>query len=375
MADVKQIKKGQTDWHIPLNENFAALNSELAAPDRYTLVATGDSQITAANPYGVEVVLNAGNLDTGRFTVGKNYYVFVSIENNLPVYRISLNKKFDTGHLIGGFHFGRARRTNTALDPINTSGTKRGNGWEANIYEGVVPRGVWTLTHRPKCEPEGMVYLGGSTWVDIYLSSDDGKGGLASQLGKNPLTGTEGLNWYDFNERAMVNGKRLLSYPEWLQMAFGSPGGNDANNTNAWTATTNTGRAQTGTVERAVSSVGCVDAVGNVWEWVDEFISRMQPSVIAGNGTFAASDGARGGKTYTGGNGHGTEGAWNWDATSPFPDGYGNIYEFHDWSLVALLAGGGWSHGVRAGARAVNLNNYPWDVTTSRGARCACDSL
>ena len=31
-----------------------------------------------------------------------------------------------------------------------------------------VPRSVWTLGHRPKCSPEGMVYLGGGTWVDIY---------------------------------------------------------------------------------------------------------------------------------------------------------------------------------------------------------------
>jgi hypothetical protein len=40
---------------------------------------------------------------------------------------------------------------------------------------------------------------------------------------------------------------------------------------------------------------------------------------------------------------------------------------------VALIAGGNWNNGVNAGARSVNLNNYPWNVNTNIGARAACD--
>ncbi len=39
----------------------------------------------------------------------------------------------------------------------------------------------------------------------------------------------------------------------------------------------------------------------------------------------------------------------------------------------ALLAGGNWNNGANAGARAVNVNNYPWNVNTNIGARCGCD--
>ena len=55
------------------------------------------------------------------------------------------------------------------------------------VSNGIVPRSVWTLGHRPKCSPEGMVYLGGGTWVDIYLNSDDGAKGLKSEYGCAPI--------------------------------------------------------------------------------------------------------------------------------------------------------------------------------------------
>ena len=42
-------------------------------------------------------------------------------------------------------------------------------------------------------------------------------------------------------------------------------------------------------------------------------------------------------------------------------------------ALAALIAGGNWHHGANAGARAVNCNNYPWNVNTNIGARGACD--
>ena len=44
-------------------------------------------------------------------------------------------------------------------------------------------------------------------------------------------------------------------------------------------------------------------------------------------------------------------------------------------ALAALVAGGGWSYGANAGARAVYCYGYPWNVYTGIGARGACDSL
>jgi hypothetical protein len=43
--------------------------------------------------------------------------------------------------------------------------------------------------------------------------------------------------------------------------------------------------------------------------------------------------------------------------------------------LSALICGGNWNNGVICGGRAVNLNNYPWNVNTNIGSRLACDSV
>ena len=227
------------------------------------------------------------------------------------------------------------------------------------VSNGIVPRSVWTLGHRPKCSPEGMVYLGGGTWVDIYLNSDDGAKGLKSEYGCAPMTGTESMNWYNFVERLAKSGKRLPNYAEFCAYAFGSPAGLDNANTNAWSATSNTGRGVTGSVVNAVSSVGVVDAVGRVWEWLDELITRAEHAT---NADYHASV------------------AWGWDKKSPLNTGeksydVGNIYQYYAYSLAALIAGGYWSTGASCGARAVHCDIYPWNVNTIIGARGACDSL
>ena len=141
--------------------------------------------------------------------------------------------------------------------------------------------------------------------------------------------------------------------------AFGSPAGLDNANTNAWSATSNTGRGVTGSVVNAVSSVGVVDAVGRVWEWLDELITRAEHAT---NADYHANV------------------AWSWDKKSPLNTGeksydVGNIYQYYAYSLAALVAGGNWGNGAVCGARAVDCNNYPWRVLTHVGARGACDSL
>lgn len=42
---------------------------------------------------------------------------------------------------------------------------------------------------------------------------------------------------------------------------------------------------------------------------------------------------------------------------------------------TALIAGGNWNNGANDGVRALNCNNYPWNVNTNIGARGACDLL
>ena len=370
----------KTDRRALLNVNKLATISDIVAPTSQYLYASGANEITVIEGCVIAVggagifqtgntVLNASNLDIGAaFAVGSDYYVYICDSRQDAQdeqYIISLNSTYPSGwnasnsRKIGGFHYGRCRKINDNLQPVNSSGAVFGTGWESAVSNGIVPRSVWTLGHRPKCSPEGMVYLGGGTWVDIYLNSDDGAQGLKSEYNCAPMTGTEGMNWYTFTERLMKSGKRMPDYSEFCAYAFGSPQGLDGANTNAWTATTNTGRGTTGSVVNAVSAVGCVDAVGRVWEWLNDLITRAEHATNAEYHPTAA---------------------WGWDKKSPLRDNatkydVGNIYQYYAYSLAALVAGGVWYNGVRAGARAVYCYDSPWNVSTSVGVRGACDSM
>ena len=370
----------KTDRRALLNVNKLATISDIVAPTSQYLYASGANEITVIEGCVIAVggagifktgntVLNASNLDIGAaFAVGSDYYVYICDSRQDAQdeqYIISLNSTYPSGwnasnsRKIGGFHYGRCRKINDNMQPVNSSGAIFGTGWESAVSNGILPRSVWTLGHRPKCSPEGMVYLGGGTWVDIYLNSDDGAQGLKSEYNCAPMTGTEGMNWYTFTERLMKSGKRMPDYSEFCAYAFGSPQGLDGANTNAWTATTNTGRGTTGSVVNAVSAVGCVDAVGRVWEWLNDLITRAEHAT---NTEF-----------------HPTV-AWGWDKKSPLRDNatkydVGNIYQYYAYSLAALVAGGSWGSGVRAGARAVDCFHYPWRVLTAIGVRGACDSM
>lgn len=369
----------KTDRRALLNVNKMATISDIVAPTNQYLYASGADEITVAEGCVIAVggagifetaasKLTAANLDVGSaFAVGNDYYVYICdsrLDAEDEKYVISLNSTYPNGwnasnsRKIGGFHYGRCRKVDNNLQPVNSSGVIFGTGWESAVSNGILPRSVWTLGHRPKCNPEGMVYLGGGTWIDIYLSSDDGAYGLKSEYNCAPMTGTEGMNWYTFAERLMKSGKRMPDYSEFCAYAFGSPQGLDDANTNAWTATSNTGRGTTGSVVNAVSAVGCVDAVGRVYEWLKELVTRAEHA----KNTNHASE------------------AWGWDTESPLKTGatqydVGNIYQYYANSLAALIAGGSWGNGASAGARAVLCYNSPWDVGTHFGVRGACDSM
>ncbi|MEH2945427.1 hypothetical protein [Sporofaciens sp. JLR.KK001] len=370
----------KTDRRALLNVNKLATISDIVAPTSQYLYASGANEITVIEGCVIAVggagifktgntVLNASNLDIGAaFAVGSDYYVYICDSRQDAQdeqYIISLNSTYPSGwnasnsRKIGGFHYGRCRKINDNMQPVNSSGAIFGTGWESAVSNGILPRSVWTLGHRPKCSPEGMVYLGGGTWVDIYLNSDDGAQGLKSEYNCAPMTGTEGMNWYTFTERLMKSGKRMPDYSEFCAYAFGSPQGLDGANTNAWTATTNTGRGTTGSVVNAVSAVGCVDAVGRVWEWLNDLITRAEHATNAEYHPTAA---------------------WGWDKKSPLRDNatkydVGNIYQYYAYSLAALVAGGGWYDGVHAGARAGYCYPCPWGVSSALGVRGACDSM
>ncbi|UXF57506.1 SUMF1/EgtB/PvdO family nonheme iron enzyme [Chromohalobacter phage YPCBV-1] len=245
-----------------------------------------------------------------------------------------------TSRKIGGFHYGRVRtvadRYNKAIVPSVQ----------------IVPNSVWDLGHRPKCDPTGMVeVIPGRLWADIYLNSQ-GSGAWpetipVSRFGVMPLSGAEGYSRYlDLPVLAANAGKRLPTLDEFYVYADGTPEGNDANNDTAWSATTNTDRAATGTVAKAVSCLGIVDAAGNLWEPMLGLYDQ-------------------------------TTSTWEWDRTilqngKDSAELRGELYH-QRWRF--WLAGGRFVSGVRCGSRCAHSATSPESVASYAGLRCVCDSL
>ena len=134
---------------------------EVTADEELTIF--GESAVALAGGgffnFGENVVIDATSLDAGNaFIMGQDYYIYICESASVTIL-ISLDGDFPAGfdkstsRKIGGFHYGVNRRS--TADP-------------ADVFIGIVPRSIWTLFHRPKCDPEGMVYLSGGVWVDIY---------------------------------------------------------------------------------------------------------------------------------------------------------------------------------------------------------------
>ena len=310
--------------------------------------------------------LTTSDLDTGSsFTFGADHYIWAGepTSGTTPILKISLSATSPTGmtnpKIIGGFHYGKIRNSFTVSDVAN----------------GILANSVWDLNHRPKCYTLGLsdpttYQLGGmaevipgSLWVDIYLASDGGgsvpSAKVKSIINANPLTGGNGVNWFDFAVRGKNSGKRMLTYDEWTASALGSPAGLDASNLNGWTKTSNTSYVPTGATSGAdadyllgynTSLTNIRDCVGNVWEWLSNTSNRHDTT------------------------------SWNWNNVMDAGElaslgDFGQAYLPNSAGMVAWLAGGYWAYGVLAGARAVNAGGYPWNPGWGIGCRFACDSL
>jgi formylglycine-generating enzyme required for sulfatase activity len=383
---------------IPESGSFkAAGNSFIAKRDPFSYAA---DRLVISDECGFDVfdgnvwrqVVNRGLIDTaavslldagGTFQAGTDYYVYVCIgENGDAEIKVSANATYPGGYTaqnsrkIGGFHYGHIRHVadDGSWTPIDSNGVKfgsTGTQWKDNVSIGIVPNSVWDLKNRPACLPDGTVKISETLWRDIYKASAaipiemEGSGlhvkagRLQSKYGQLPVTGTEGLNWYGFAELAALSGKRLPTYAEFIAAARGNPQGEDGADNYGWTKTTNNARARTGCKVNpstgafddaagikpyAISAMNCVDAIGNVHEWLDD-LSYGQDGSAAG---------------------------WVW--RDGLGSGKGQAYLYNDVGLVALTAGGHWSNGVHTGPRAVSAVHYPWYVAMYGGVRLACDA-
>ena len=345
LVDLLQNGGGGSGDIAEIKERLSKLETTANLVEELVIETTADEELTIAKGsvaslasggffiFDANTIVNSSNLDVGSiFTLGQDYYIYICEIGGGATVLLSLNNNAPAGfdetnsRKLGGLHYGVNRRDTAA---------------PANVYNGIVSRSIWTHKHRPKCAPEGMLYLSGGVWVDIYLSSDDGAGGLLSVFNALPVSGLESLSWYAAVSRLAMAGKRPLSYNEFVQAAAGSPSGTSSGNQNAWSSASE--RATTGFVTNAVSSIGCRDCVGNLWEWLSDVVAS----------------------------GIGETPAW-FNPMSTQDQGQVWINAQNDFR--ALLAGGSYFNGALIGARSVCTLFSPWNDNPSFGVRGACVS-
>lgn len=333
-----------------------AVGNNLAIPEGQLNIG-GNGKGFLIDPVASFNPASASNRDDSfaALTLGDDIYIYAcATATGFAKLVCSKNATYPTGYTalnsrkIGGFHYGRVRpiasRFDAAYAPLTT----------------IVPNSVWDLQHRPKSDPTGMVeVIPGALWVDIYLNST-GAGAWpetvpVSKFGIMPLK-DDIYARSDFQTLARNAGKRMPRLEEFIVYAEGCPQGSDANNDTAWSKTTNTGPAATGTVAKALSQYNVVDCAGNLWEYLDgHYDANINGYVYAYNSSLFATgqDAARArGQMHTTMNSGKTTSGWR------------------TWA-----AGGNFNGGSRCGSRALTSLTTPWGSGGVSGLRCVSDSL
>ncbi len=261
---------------------------------------------------------------------GQDYYVYACYDDADPLnpgvnLTVSLNSTYPDGYdaqtsrKIGGFHTLCADMGTIAGHPL--SGMAAGD---------ILPTSLWCLTHRPTCNPEGMVYVAElDLWVDIYLQSGTG----TFTRSANGATITDTRTWFDHVDDLAAVGKTLLTDTEFQICMEGS---NQMSAIQGAADPVTTGGHVDSAGRRMVSKYGLEDGCGTLWQWLDH------PSA---NGPYSGTDNP----------------PYNGSVASGWMNRPGNKGSLAGMSYAAL-AGGGWSNSTLCGSRC-RCTFYPGTLT------------
>ncbi|WP_375685499.1 hypothetical protein [Bartonella sp. TT110JLCBS] len=192
---------------------------------------------------------------------GKDYYIYLILKDqtNELSFEISQNPTAPNGYTednsqkIGGFHTLCADVGEIEDHPLS--------GYQAGD---ILPDSVWGLNHRPRSDPEGMVYdPWKNIWVDVYLQSGTDEN-TKSAYGV-PITTNRSYSDHHV-DLSSVN-KRFLTSDEFASCMYGSNQATSIVNNQAPSSKTSGGHVDTNN-RRMISHIGCEDGCGYVWQYL-----------------------------------------------------------------------------------------------------------
>ena len=346
---IKQISEAAVIKLVSAQDDFYRRPSLFTAAKRsVTLPANMDVKINGTI-YTTTAEKTVSISDFGS-VAGGDFYIYACVPSSgtEPAFVVSQNSTVPTGYTastsrkIGGFHTLCADAgTLTYINSV--TGSTVTHPLSGYVKGDILPASRWDLWHRPRTDPEGMVYLGDNgndVWLSIYLLSWSGTK-LVSTFGGVTADGGSSKVWHGelFSEALAMQGGRLPHRDEFVWAARGA---NEQTNIKGSADATTTGGHTDTAGRRMISCIGCEDTCGFLWQWLTEL-------------------------GFAGGSGW-TNSFYN-SSVDPrsYGQGYGTVYR--------LRAGGLWDSGSSCGSRSTAADVASAGVVAFCGGRGASEPL